>query len=100
MAGAAPYAQGIDPVTPDDPASLAAVDQLRLALEAVVGQRITFRGEARERSGVRAVQRIDELDGDAVGIDAGSIQGRAESEQDIRKAKGTVTGIRAERIGP
>ncbi|WP_432906321.1 hypothetical protein ACQP1S_12235 [Micromonospora matsumotoense] len=55
------YAQGIDPVEVTDRAALVRIDQLRVALEAALGQRITFRGERRESSGVRITLRIDEL---------------------------------------
>lgn len=47
----ADYAEGIDEIDPDDPELGRRVDDLRRVLEAIYGQRITFKGETREASG-------------------------------------------------
>jgi hypothetical protein len=45
------YVDGVDPIDPADPELGRRVDDLRRALEAIYGQRITFKGETREPSG-------------------------------------------------
>jgi len=86
----APYAEGIKEIDSTNSALLKATDELRSQLEAVYGQRITFKGEPRERSGVPVIVgnvEAREIAGHASGVSAGSI------------ASGSVVGgVKAETI--
>jgi hypothetical protein len=84
---------------------LTRVDALRKALEIVIGQRLTFRGEKRpEAEGpiVRGRINVDEVLGYVVGVAAGSItSGAVEGEVRAKKVdeKGSAFGVRADQIG-
>ena len=49
--GISDYADGVEEIDPADAALLEQVDSLRQTIEVIYGQRITFKGEAREPSG-------------------------------------------------
>jgi len=93
------------PVDPSDERLVATVDALRQAIEAVWGQRITFRGERREPSGpvVRGVIDVDSVAGNAAAVRAGRIVGDATVEGTVRAGRvergGAVTGVEADTIG-
>jgi len=90
-AAVADYAQGIDEVDPGSEELLQTADALRLAMEAVYGQRITFAGEPRPPSGpfVAGEANVDEVLGYVAGLRARRIIG------------GSVTGrVTAKRVGP
>jgi len=71
------YAQGIDEVDTSNDELLQTVDALRGAVEAVYGQRITFKGEPRPASGPLAIgeANVDEVLGTVVGLRARRIIG-------------------------
>jgi hypothetical protein len=93
------------PVDPSDERLVATVDALRQAIEAVWGQRITFKGERREPSGpvVRGAIDVDSVAGNAAAVRAGRIGGGATVEGTVRAGRvergGTVTGVEADTIG-
>ncbi|HVQ91729.1 MAG TPA: hypothetical protein VMU51_11895 [Mycobacteriales bacterium] len=88
----APYAGGFDEIDPTDQALLGRVDALRLALEAVLGQRLTFVGEQRPASGTPVVS------GAAV---VGEIEGRVAAVRARQIRAGRVTGaVRADHVAP
>jgi hypothetical protein len=72
----ADYADGTDEVNLGDAGLMETVDALRRAMEAVYGERITFKGEPGPVSGGQ----------------------RAVGEVDVREVRGSVTGLRARRI--
>lgn len=86
-------------------ALLTCVDALRKALEIVIGQRLTFRGEKRpEAEGpiVRGRVNVDEVLGYVAGVVAGSItSGTVEGEVQAKKVdeKGKAIGVQVDEIG-
>ncbi|MFG2651207.1 hypothetical protein [Streptomyces sp. NPDC048436] len=81
-----------------DLALLRMLGRLRGTLEEIYGQRLTFVGEEdRQPSGPYARQKIGTVHGEATAIDAETISGQVESDQDITTIEkgGKVTGIRA-----
>ena len=86
------YAQGLDEVETSNAELLSKADMLRRQLEAIYGQRITFRGEPRASSGTPVVVGTADLEtiaGQAAGVIAGTI------------ASGTIHGeLRAKRVEP
>jgi hypothetical protein len=72
----ADYADGTDEVNLGDAGLMETIDALRRAMEAVYGERITFKGEPGPVSGGQ----------------------RAVGEVDVREVRGSVTGLRARRI--
>lgn len=100
----ADYAQGIDDVDPGDRGLLAAIDGLRRVMEAVYGQRITFKGEPRPSSGVQVVAeaKVDEVRGYVAGLRAkhiirGAALGRVEAK--TVGPDGQAVGIDVDTIG-
>jgi hypothetical protein len=98
------YGEGFKPVPPDDPAVLEKIDALRLALEAVIGQRITFLGEAREPSGIRVTGRAfaETVRGRLAGIRAtqvleGELHGEARATQ--VEEGGEAFGVHVDVVG-
>jgi len=82
------YATGLDEPDPNDHDLAAAADGLRQALEAVYGQRITFKGENRQPSGPIVIGRAeaDKVAGDVAGVRArlvrsGRIEGTASAKE-------------------
>src|SRR5271165_5141413 len=70
-------------VVPSDAALMTRVDALRKALEVIVGQRLTFRGEARpETQGpvIRGEVHVKKVLGYAAGVAAGMITGKVTVE--------------------
>jgi hypothetical protein len=85
------YADGIEAVDANDPRLTANAESLRRVLEAVIGQRITFKGEDRPASGpiVEGEVDVDRVQGDAAAVRARLVTG------------GTVTGVaRAKMVEP
>jgi len=88
-----------------EPSTAAAVDELRRALEAVYGQRITFKGEhERDATGtiVAGALRIETIAGLAIAADVGEVKGPARIqgsvESDTVESGGTVIGVRVQRL--
>jgi hypothetical protein len=99
------YAEDIDVVDKTDSALLEKVDALRNLLEAIYGQRITFKGENRPASGIPVVAgRVDAgvIAGQATGVDAEAIttgEVRGGVKADEIKEGGSATGVKAGTIG-
>ena len=96
----ADYADDIEPAEETDADAVAATLALREAIEAIVGQRITFRGEQREPTGtptITGIVRARELHGRASGVaftgtPTGDIRG--EVIADVTGANADVAGVR------
>ncbi|GGQ63733.1 hypothetical protein GCM10010195_19210 [Kitasatospora griseola] len=82
-----PYARDPALIDPADPALLQIMAQLRNDLEAVYGQRFTFRGENRPRPGVRVVHQVDHVEGTARAVKAKGISSSATVDIDYRVGK-------------
>lgn len=101
----APYARGEAAVDGGDTALLEAADRLRTLLEQVYGRSITFRGEPREAGTTRVAveQKVGDVEGDAVGLEADSVAGpadvRVRQESGRVAADGSVTGARLGDVG-
>lgn len=98
----ADIADGTDPVDPDDQRTMAQIDALRRLVEAVLQQRITFRGESREPTGpvVEGTVVADEVMKLAAAVRAGSIvAGKVIGTVDVKKATGEVYGVVVDTVG-
>lgn len=100
----APYAMGLADVRLTDSDLIAAVARLRDLLEAAYGQRLTFRGEQRERTGteVDVRQVVEVLGGKLTGIGTLSLDGgRAQVQQvvDEASAGSEIVGIGSVTVG-
>ena len=100
----AKYASGFDEPDPDDTELFAAADGLRRALEAIYGQRITFKGEKRESSGPTVIGRADveTVAGDAAAIRARLVKsGRLEGTATAKRVEtgGKLTGVEIDSLG-
>lgn len=101
------YVDGIEEVDvdPTNHDLLKRVDALRLLLEVVYGQRITFKGESRPPSGTPVVMgtvEVGSLVGEAAGLAAGTISsGEAHGvlKVDRIEAGGKGYGVNVDRIG-
>jgi hypothetical protein len=99
-----PYADGMADTDPDDEELGEQAGRLRALLEAVYGQRFTFRGEQRDPTGTRVTVRqvLGEVEGSVVGADAGvGPGGDLGIDQDVNTVRtgGSVIGFKG-RIGP
>jgi hypothetical protein len=95
-----PYEQHPERIVVDDNELLNELGRLRLVLETVYGQRITFRGEDRAPTGTRVIQEVDTVrSGTVLGVEADQV-GRADVTQRVREvdAGGSIIGVRARRI--
>jgi len=98
------YAQGLEEVDTSDADLVAKADALRRQLEAVFGQRITFKGETRPASGTPVVVGIADvrtIAGEAAGLVAGTIERgevRGELKADKVEAGGKGYGLKVDRI--
>jgi len=100
----ADYAEGIETPKPGDHLVAEQADALRRLLEAVYGQRITFKGEQRPPSGPLITGEIDvkQVDGDAAAlrakvISSGEVRGTSRAERVERGGK--LSGIETDHIG-
>ena len=96
------YATGLDEPDPSDHDLTSAADGLRRALEAVYGQRITFRGENRQPSGPTVIGRaeVDKVVGDVAGVRARIVRdGHVEGELKAGEVTGTGCGVDVGTIG-
>jgi hypothetical protein len=100
----APYTGGISEPAPDDTELSVAADGLRRALEAVYGQRITFKGEDRAASGPTVIGRaeVETVAGDVAGVRArlvtsGRIKGTATAKR-VEK-DGELSGVKIDTVG-
>jgi hypothetical protein len=92
-------ADDIEPAEETDAEVVRATLALREAIESIVGQRITFRGEQREPTGttITGIVRAREIDGRAAGIDhAGTPTGNLHGEVVVDTAgeKSDIAGVR------
>ena len=101
----ATYAQGIDAVDAANADLVAKADALRRELEAVFGQRITFKGEPREPSGTPVVvgtAEVEQLAGDVAGLRARLIrsgEARGEFKATRAEAGSRGTGLEVDTVG-
>jgi len=98
------YANGLEDPDPNDRDLADAADGLRQALEAVYGQRITFKGEDRDPSGPVVTGRVDveTVAGDVAGVRARLVRsGRITGEARATKveAGGKLSGVDADTLG-
>ncbi|MGW9593923.1 hypothetical protein ACWHLZ_26875 [Streptomyces chartreusis] len=99
------YAQGFETPRDGDLDVLRATQELRDAIEDVIGQRITFRGENRDASGTPVVTgrlTAQEIRGRASAVDvgdmrSGSVQGNLEA--DMISDGGEASGVRITKLG-
>jgi hypothetical protein len=94
------YAGGLDQPDPNDRELAATADGLRRALEAVYGQRITFKGENRQPSGPMVIgsAEADKVAGDLAGVRArlvrsGRIEGTVRVKEVAKGGKATGTEV-------
>jgi hypothetical protein len=100
-----PYAGDIKGADPSDGKLIAAVETLRQQLEIVFGQRITLKGEKRERSGVPVVvgsADVRRVKGIAAGILAsnvteGELRGTFRAEE--VESGGVGSGVKVDNLG-
>ncbi|MEW2131733.1 hypothetical protein [Streptomyces sp. NPDC005435] len=96
------YRRDPDLIRPEDANLLRTLSQVRDDLEVVYAQRFTFAGERRPAPGVRVVQRLDDIEANAVaqGVKARHVTDRAavDIEQTARTVRpgGEVTGLHVE----
>jgi hypothetical protein len=94
----ADYVDGLAVPDASDPKLNQTVDALRRALEASIGQTITFKGEQREPSGTVVVGRVDAetVRGIAAGVDTDVVAGemRGTARADTVEESGRLAGVR------
>lgn len=97
-----PYAAGLEDIDTDDENLARAAGDLRALLEAAYGQRLTFVGEERERTGARVDVRqvLGSVSGRAVGAEADVVDGELSVSQraDEVTLDGSVIGFKG-RLG-
>jgi hypothetical protein len=100
----ADYAEGIEVPKPGDRLVAEQVDALRRLLEAVYGQRITFRGEQRLPSGPMVIGEIDvkQVAGDAAAVrvklmNSGEVRASAKAER--VEEGGRLSALEIDNIG-
>jgi hypothetical protein len=92
------YAEAPSRITASDEGLMAVLGQVRSALEEIHGQRFTFIGEQRPRSGPSVVGRYKEVSGELVGMEASeAIRGDTSVEHDVGTIQpgGKVIGMSA-----
>jgi hypothetical protein len=105
MGALSPYAQGLVDLEAADPELGASAASLRALLEALYGQRLTFKGEAREPTGtaVTVRQALQHVHGDVVGAEA-SLDATAKFDviQTVKTVEqgGSVTGFKQSTAKP
>ncbi|MFJ4980810.1 hypothetical protein ACIP6X_36815 [Streptomyces coeruleorubidus] len=93
------YQRNPDLIQPEDDVLIRTLSQVRDDLEVVYGQRFTFIGEQRPKSGVRINQEMDEVEQDAVAraLKARNVTDKAAVDIDQRakvvRRGGTLTGL-------
>ncbi|MEV6821471.1 hypothetical protein AB0M72_22235 [Nocardiopsis dassonvillei] len=95
------YRYAPERITSEDPLLIRTLGDLRSALEDIYGQRLTFQGEEREQSGPLSEQRLGEVRGEVIGMEAeNSIQGAATSRVTAEsvEAGGRIIGMKARDI--
>ncbi|HET6293622.1 MAG TPA: hypothetical protein VFG33_09610 [Kribbella sp.] len=99
------YVDDIVPIDPKDRELLEATDEVRRLLEAVYGQRITFRGEHRPESGPLVQGSVDALEvaGYVAAVRAKTVGGSATVQGTVRTEEvregGQAIGVDIDRIG-
>lgn len=98
------YIDGVADVDPADSQLWAVIDELRHSMEAIYGQKITFRGESAVSSGAQVTGHVkaDSVSGYAAGMRSrhlvsGSVKGDVESA--TVEPSGEVVGVDIEEIG-
>ncbi|MEU0132711.1 hypothetical protein ABZ172_01525 [Streptomyces sp. NPDC006296] len=93
-----PYTRAPERITAEDAELMQMMGRVREALEDVYGQRFTFQGEIRERSGPLSEQHYDTVAGEVTGLEAQeAIRGSASSVIRAKRVEpgGRVVGMRA-----
>ncbi|MCZ0975590.1 hypothetical protein O1L55_38875 [Streptomyces albulus] len=93
-----PYTRAPERITAEDAELMQMLGRVREALEDVYGQRFTFQGETRERSGPVSEQHYDTVAGEVTGMEAQeAIRGSATSVIRAKSVEpgGRVVGMRA-----
>lgn len=97
-----PYAQDLADVDAADATLIEQIERARSLLEALYGQRLTFRGEQREPTGstIVDVKQVLGLVREAVGVDIDEVAGGSAVtvDQDVAEA-GRVVGARITKLG-
>lgn len=99
------YVEEIEPIDPSDRGLLVAAEEIRRLLEAIYGQRITFRGELRPASGplVEGEIEVTTVVGEAAAVQARSVTGSATVRGVVRAQEvtgtGKIVGVSIDRIG-
>jgi hypothetical protein len=102
--GLSPYASDLEEADPGNHSVLEQLDALRLAIEAVYGQRISFIGENRGPSGGTVVigeVEVGRVQGRIAAVRARQIAGgnvRGEAKAEVVEQGGELYGIDADRI--
>ncbi len=97
-------AEGYETPRDGDPSVMAAVAALRDAIEDVIGQRITFRGEDRPATGSPTVTgrvTAKQIRGRAAGVDAGTVDSGTVTgtvDVDVVDTGADVAGVRVRRV--
>ncbi|MBB0228218.1 hypothetical protein [Streptomyces calidiresistens] len=94
----APYTRAPERITAEDAELMQMLGRVREALEDIYGQRFTFQGETRERSGPISEQHYETVAGEVTGLEAEeAIRGSATSVIRAKhvEASGKVVGMRA-----
>lgn len=95
----APYAEEMADITPGDAGLAERADQVRVILEAVYGQRFTFKGEQRDPTGttVTVHQALGRIAGVVVGVEADARPGVTVQVEQIATSVeqgGSMTGYK------
>jgi hypothetical protein len=99
------FADGIETPEPTDERVVRTTNALRDAIEAIIGQRITFEGEDREPTGspvVTGTVRAKEIRARASGVEADEVTGglvEGTVEADLVDEGADVAGVRVRSIG-
>jgi hypothetical protein len=87
------YAAGVEAVDPADMALLDQVDALRQSLEVVYGQRITFKGEAREPSRPLVKNEVLAMEAEIIASRVGNVSsGGASVENRVDATRAKISG--------
>ncbi|PAZ13563.1 hypothetical protein CLM62_23910 [Streptomyces sp. SA15] len=98
------YAEGIEPIDPENATLVQSAHALRQLLETVYGRRITLRGENRERSGAKVDVEITavQVDGYVAAVRAkrvGNVDVSARMRVDTVNAGGETVGLDVDDLG-
>ncbi|MEU8109494.1 hypothetical protein AB0C18_37910 [Nonomuraea muscovyensis] len=94
------YERNPDRLHAEDQQLLRRLGRLRVLLEEIYGQHITFKGERRSPSGADVIQRMTRAEGDVIGVDGVRIRSaRVSQDIDVGEPGSRIVGIQGEEIG-